>query len=149
MLAGRARATTELARLRRLLVRLHRLLAPEPSALFRRWPSAQLGTARRPPASAPVDRRVHAGAARFGCAAGPRQVLQDESLARVGEENDRSLFRLTMVTVLARDQSDRGSAGHERRRHPAGGVPARLLVMLLLIGGLTALCALRGAPNEA
>ena len=103
MLAGQhERHTPELARLRRLMVRLQRLLAPEPSALMR--------TLANPPAWVlPHDmQHLHRASEEFSlvlrdiAALQDRiKLLQDEGAARVGEENNRSLFTLTMVTVLA------------------------------------------------
>lgn len=92
----------ELARLRRLTVRLQRLLAPEPSALAR--------TLARPPGWISADDRqhLHRASEEFGvvlrdvAALQDRiKLMQDESAARVGAQNNRSLFTLTMVTVLA------------------------------------------------
>lgn len=103
VLAGQhERHTGELARLRRLMVRLQRLLAPEPSALMR--------TLANPPSwVSPQDmQQLHRASEEFAlvlrdiAALQERiKLLQDEGAARVGEENNRSLFTLTMVTVLA------------------------------------------------
>jgi zinc transporter len=92
----------ELARLRRLMVRLQRLLAPEPSALMR--------TLAKPPPW--VDERnlqqLNRASEEFalvlrdiGALQERIKLLQDESTTRVAEENNRILFMLTMVTVLA------------------------------------------------
>lgn len=103
VLAGRAeRHATELSRLRRLAVRLQRLLAPDPSALNRTIanPPAWLSSAdtqllrQASEDFAAVLRDVGALQERI-------KLLQDESSARVAEENNRSLFLLTMVTVMA------------------------------------------------
>ncbi len=92
----------ELSRLRRLMVRLQRLLAPEPSALQR--------TLQRPPRwLQPADLQDLNGASEeFALVLGDIaalqeriKLMQDESQARVAEENNRTLFTLTMVTVLA------------------------------------------------
>jgi len=103
MLAGRAeRHAGELSRLRRLAVRLQRLLAPDPSALNR--------TIANPPAWLSVaDTQLLLQASEdfavvlrdIGALQERIKLLQDESSARVAEENNRSLFLLTMVTVLA------------------------------------------------
>lgn len=102
-LAGRAEHHgPELSRLRRLAVRLQRLLAPEPSALNRTianppgWLSGS-DTQKLVQASedfAVVLRDVGALQERI-------KLLQDEAANRVAEVNSRSLFILTMVTVLA------------------------------------------------
>lgn len=104
LLAGKPvhRSSSELARLRRLTVRLQRLLAPEPSALMRLL-------ANPPRWVQPSDREELRGASeefvvvlRDISALQERiKVLQDEASARVADENNRSLFILTMVTVLA------------------------------------------------
>lgn len=96
------RHTAELGRLRRLMVRLQRLLAPEPGALMRtlanppRWVSGpdRQGLNHASEEFALVLRDVGAVQDRI-------KLMQDESATRVNEENNRSLFVLTMVTVLA------------------------------------------------
>lgn len=103
LLAGRHAAVTgELGRLRRLTVRLHRLLSPEPTALAR--------TLAHPPAWIGAEdlQRLNAASEEFAlvlrdiAALQERiKLLQDESTMRVAEDNNRSLFTLTMVTVLA------------------------------------------------
>jgi zinc transporter len=92
----------ELARLRRLMVRLQRLLSPDPGRLLR--------TLSAPPTwvrQTDVLRLRHTSD-EFAAVlrdAGTLQerikLLQEETSARVAEENNRSLFMLTMVTVLA------------------------------------------------
>jgi zinc transporter len=103
VLAGRhQRHGAELAGLRRLMVRLQRLLTPEPSALARvlarppGWMSAddlqQLTQANEE--FSLVLRDIAALQDRI-------KLMQDESATKVAEENNRSLYMLTMVTVLA------------------------------------------------
>ena len=91
-----------LGELRRLLVRLQRLLAPEPAALFRllqhppRW-MAELDVQELRQASeefSVVLRDMAALQERI-------KLLQEEIAAEVNEGNNRSLFVLTVVTVLA------------------------------------------------
>ena len=103
LLAGHhQKHTAELARLRRLAVRLQRLLAPEPSALMRTlanppaWVTEHdLGHLRRGSEEfALVLRDIAALQERI-------KLMQDEAGAKVAEENNRTLFMLTMVTVLA------------------------------------------------
>ena len=80
LLAGRlTRRREDLGGLRRVLVRLQRLLAPEPAALFR--------LLQRPPAWVAPQERI--------------KLLQEEIAVRVNEDNNRSLFLLTIVTVMA------------------------------------------------
>ncbi len=101
--AGRVRRhSAELAGLRRLTVRVQRLLAPDPNGLARTiahpppWVSAaQTGVLRQASEDfALALRDIAALQERI-------KPLQDETAARVAEENHRSLFLLTMVTVLA------------------------------------------------
>lgn len=103
LLAGRLRHKREdLGTLRRVLVRLQRLLAPEPAALFR--------LLQRPPVW--IDERdieeLRQSSEEFSVVlndmAGLQErikLLQEEIAARVNEANGRSLFVLTIVTVLA------------------------------------------------
>ncbi|MFZ6819150.1 transporter [Undibacterium sp. Ji22W] len=97
---GRKRAN--LGELRRLLVRLQRLLAPEPAALFR--------LLQKPPGWM-ADNDVHdlrQSTEEFSVVLSDMaslqeriKLLQEEIAAHVGEQNNRSLFVLTIVTVLA------------------------------------------------
>jgi zinc transporter len=103
LLAGRVTEKREnLGSLRRVLVRLQRLLAPEPAALFR--------LLQRPPAwVAEVDNQeLRQSTEEFSVVLAEMsslqeriKLLQEEIAARVNEENSRSLFILTIVTVLA------------------------------------------------
>ena len=102
-LANRVSASrTELGALRRVLVRLQRLLAPEPAALFR--------LLNRPPAWIAGDdvRDLQQSAEEFSAAVGDSralvervELLQQELAAQVNEQTNRTLFVLTAVTVLA------------------------------------------------
>lgn len=92
----------EFGKLRRVLVRLQRLLAPEPGALFR--------LLREPPPWIAADdldelRQVteeFSLVLRDLAALQERiKLLQEEIAAQVSEQTNRSLFTLTMVTVLA------------------------------------------------
>ena len=93
---------TELGALRRVLVRLQRLLAPEPAALFR--------LLSRPPAWVGAEdvQDLREAAAEFSVAVadsaalGERvKLLQEELAATLSERTGRTLFVLTIVTVLA------------------------------------------------
>lgn len=92
----------ELGQLRRVLVRLQRLLAPEPAALFRlqRQPppwmsSEELDDLRQATEEfSLVIRDLSALQERI-------KLLQEEIAAQVGEQTNRSVFTLTVVTVLA------------------------------------------------
>ena len=103
ILANRLQSSrADLGRLRRVLVRLQRLLAPEPAAMFR--------LLSRPPGwVGETDAQDLRGAAEefatsvADCAALVERlkILQEELAAVINEQNARSLFILTIVTVLA------------------------------------------------
>src|SRR3954469_25916864 len=93
---------SELGTLRRMLVRLQRLLAPEPAAFFR--------LLSRPPDWISQDelQNLQQAAEKFSTAIGDTAALvervkqlQEELAALVSEQTNRTLFLLTMVTVLA------------------------------------------------
>jgi len=103
LLAGHhTRHGAELAGLRRLMVRLQRLLTPEPAALARvlsrppGWvtPDGQQQLSRAHEEFTLVLRDIAAVQDRV-------KLMQDESATKVNEQNNRSLFVLTIVTVLA------------------------------------------------
>ncbi|MEY4751532.1 MAG: hypothetical protein RIQ60_3746 [Pseudomonadota bacterium] len=103
LLSGRlAHKRARLGALRRLLVRLQRLLLPEPAALFRllqhppAWMAEQDGQDLRDATEefSVVLRDMVAVQERV-------KLLQEEVAAEVNEQNSRSLFVLTIVTVLA------------------------------------------------
>ncbi|MDM0068459.1 transporter [Variovorax sp. J31P207] len=103
LLAGRLdHKRARLGMLRRVLVRLQRLLAPEPAALFRLLQS--------PPAwmSEPDAQELRGSTEEFsvvlrdmGALQERIKLLQEEIADNVNEDNNRSLFVLTVVTVLA------------------------------------------------
>lgn len=103
LLAGRlARKRAGLGSLRRVLVRLQRLLAPEPAALFRllRLPPGWIGqddldAVRQATEEFDVALRDMAALVER------IKLLQEDVAGRVAEANNRSLFLLTIVTVLA------------------------------------------------
>ena len=92
----------ELGRLRRVLVRLQRLLAPEPGALFRLL-------RRPPPWVKPEDlEELRQATEEFSLVIRDMaelqeriRLLQEEIAAQVGEQTNRSVYTLTVVTVLA------------------------------------------------
>lgn len=93
---------SELGSLRRMLVRLQRLLAPEPAAFFR--------LLSRPPDWISQDelQNLQQAAEKFSSAVSDTaslvdrvKQLQEELAALVSEQTNRTLFVLTMVTVLA------------------------------------------------
>ena len=103
LLAGRLdQQRSNLGTLRRVLVRLQRLLAPEPAALFR--------LLQRPPRW--MDERdvqeLRQATEEFSVVLNDMsslqeriKLLQEEIAAQINENNSRSLFVLTIVTVLA------------------------------------------------
>src|SRR6266705_241626 len=93
---------SELGSLRRMLVRLQRLLAPEPAAFFR--------LLSRPPDWISEDKlqNLQQAAEKFSTAISDTAALvervkqlQEELAAFVNEQTNRTLFVLTLVTVLA------------------------------------------------
>ena len=103
LLAGRVGSSrARLGALRRVLVRLQRMLAPEPAALFR--------LLSRPPAWFGEDdaQDLRQSAEEFSTAVADSaalveriKVLQEELAALLNERTNRTLFILTVVTVLA------------------------------------------------
>ncbi len=103
LLADRISASrSELGTLRRSMVRLQRLLAPEPAALFRllsrppHWLGEEdLGDLRQ------AAEEFSAAVVDSGVLAERLKILQEELAAMVSEHTNRTLFLLTLVTVLA------------------------------------------------
>ncbi|SIT38013.1 Mg2+/Co2+ transporter [Paraburkholderia piptadeniae] len=92
----------DLGAMRRVLVRLQRLLAPEPGSIFR--------LLVRPPAwLSPADvQSLRDSTEEFSLVLGDLsglaeriKLLQEEIAARLNEQTNRTLFTLTIVTVLA------------------------------------------------
>jgi len=144
VLAGRAtKRGAELAQLRRMTVRLQRLLAPEPGALLR--------LLSRPPAwvGAPDVQRLQQAHDEFAVVLRDVaslqdriKLLQDETAARVAEDNNRSLFVLTAVTVLALPINlTSGLMGMNVGGVPFAEQPHGFWWMVALIGSLTGLLA--------
>jgi zinc transporter len=103
LLSGRLnKQRTDLGALRRILVRLQRLLAPEPAALFR--------LLQKPPGwvAELAVQELRQSTEEFTVVLNDMsslqeriKLLQEEIAAQVNEENNRSLYVLTIVTVLA------------------------------------------------
>ncbi len=103
LLAGRLdHKRVNLGALRRVLVRLQRVLAPEPAALFR--------LLNRPPAwVADSDlQELRQSTEEFSAVLNDVtalleriKLLQEELASQINEQNSRSLFLLTVFTVLA------------------------------------------------
>jgi len=143
----------DLGAMRRVLVRLQRLLAPEPGSIFR--------LLVRPPAwLAPADvQGLRDSTEEFSLVLGDLsglaeriKLLQEEIAARLNEQTNRTLFTLTIVTVLALPINIiAGLFGMN-----VGGVPLAenkhgFWVMVLLVVSFTVLAgwwALRRRPSS-
>ncbi|HEJ9064986.1 TPA: hypothetical protein SML68_004864 [Serratia marcescens] len=95
-------AISDLGRMRRMLLRFQRLLAPEPAALFR--------LLNRPPAwlSREVVQDLRQFTEEFTVVLNDLaslteriRLLQEELGAKLMEQNNRTLYTLTVITVLA------------------------------------------------
>lgn len=144
LLANRVESSrVELSALRRSLVRLQRLLAPEPAALFR--------LLNRPPAWLNEDdlADLRQAAEEFSTAvvdAGALterlKLLQEELTALVNEHSNRTLFILTVVTVLALPINlvagllGMNVGGIPFQQHPQG-----FMLVLIALTGLTGVLA--------
>ncbi len=103
LLAGRlARKRADLGALRRVLVRLQRLLAPEPAALFRllSLPPAWIAEADQDGLRQATE-EFNVALRDMAALEERIKLLQEDIAGRVAEANNRSLFVLTIVTVLA------------------------------------------------
>ncbi len=103
LLANRLdRKRARLGALRRLLVRLQRLLAPEPAALFRLLQHPPAWMAERDVQELRQASEEFSVVLRDMTTLQERiKLLQEEIAAQVNEDNNKSLFVLTIVTVLA------------------------------------------------
>ncbi|MDE2428628.1 MAG: transporter [Burkholderiales bacterium] len=91
-----------LGELRRVLVRLQRLLAPEPAALFRLLQRPPVWVAERDVQELRQSTEEFAVVLSDMASLQERiKLLQEEIAASVNEQNNRSLYVLTIVTVLA------------------------------------------------
>jgi len=144
LLSGRlTRKREDLGTLRRVLVRLRRLLAPEPAAMFR--------LLQRPPGwTAPDDRQdLRQATEEFDVVLSDLtalqeriKLLQEEIAAHVNEDNNRSLFLLTIVTVMALPINIvAGMMGMNVGGVPLGQHPHGFWIVLGLIGLFSVLVA--------
>jgi zinc transporter len=141
LLAGRAaRPVAELAQLRRMSVRLQRLLAPEPGAFFRMLAQPPLWISDADRQRLQQANEEFAVVLRdIGALQERSKLLQEESTARVAEQNNRSLFVLTMVTVLALPINlISGLLGMNVGGVPLNQHPFGFWLVLALIVGVTA-----------
>jgi len=143
--AGRAR----LGALRRVLVRLQRLLAPEPAALFR--------LLNRPPAwlrDADVQ-DLQRSAEEFSAAVLDSaalveriRLLQEELVALINEQTNQTLFILTVVTVLALPLTIiPGMFGMNVRGIPFAEHDGGFWLVLLVVAAVVSLAALLAAAR--
>ena len=103
LLAGRLEThRVDLGAARRVLVRLRRLLAPEPAALFRLLsvPPAWMAEAHVQQLRAAAE-EFSIGLHDMSSLLERIKLLQEEIAAQINEQNNRSLFLLTVFTVLA------------------------------------------------
>ncbi|OON63071.1 magnesium transporter CorA [Massilia sp. KIM] len=144
LLTGRlTRKREELGNLRRVLVRLRRLLAPEPAAVFR--------LLQRPPLWIRAEDReeLRQATEEFAVVLSDLtslqeriKLLQEEIAARVNEDNNRSLFLLTIVTVMALPINIvAGLMGMNVGGVPLGQHPHGFWIVLGLIGAFSLLVA--------
>lgn len=103
LLAGKVGVTrAELGAMRRLLVRLQRLLAPEPASLFRLLQAPPEWTDETDSMELRQSTEEFSVVLRDMSTLQERiKLLQEELAAHVNEQNNKSLFVLTIVTVLA------------------------------------------------
>ncbi|MES2324017.1 MAG: transporter [Pseudomonadota bacterium] len=143
LLAGRmSHKRGDLGSMRRVLVRLQRLLAPEPASLFR--------LLQKPPAwMADIDAQdLRQSTEEFAVVLSDMaalqeriKLLQEEIAARVNEENGRSLFVLTIVTVLALPiNMIAGLLGMNVGGIPLADQPNGFWIIVAVVTGIT-LCA--------
>ena len=134
---------SEVGSLRRVLVRLQRLLVPEPAALFR--------LLNRPPAWVQEAdlQDLRQSAEEFAAAVADTaaltervKLIQEELAALINEQNNRSLFLLAVVTVLALPFNIIGGLFGMN----VGGIPFSqdgrgFFVVVGLVSGVTAIVA--------
>ena len=144
LLAGRLETKrADLGSLRRLLVRLQRLLAPEPAALFR--------LLKKPPHWIVEDdlQDLRQSTEEFNVALSDMaalqeriKLLQEEIAGRVAEANNRSLYVLTIVTVLALPINIMaGLFGMNVGGIPLGEHPLGFWMVVAIIASFTAVAA--------
>ncbi|MFC3532348.1 transporter [Vogesella facilis] len=141
----------ELAAMRRALVRLQRLLAPEPGALFR--------LLNRPPAWL-LEEDVQAlreSTEEFSLVLNDLatlveriKLLQEELAAMLNEQSNKTLFTLTVVTVLALPINIvAGLFGMNVGGIPLAGHPHGFWLLLAFVAGFTALAGVWAFRKKA
>lgn len=153
LLAGRLDSKRgSLGQLRRVLVRLQRLMAPEPAALFR--------LLQRPPAWIADDdlQDLRQSSEEFSAVLTDMaslqeriKLLQEEIAAMINERNSKSLYTLTVFTVVALPINliaglfGMNVAGIPLAEHPHGFW--MVVALILLISGAALWRLLRNAPD--
>jgi zinc transporter len=144
LLANRLQSSrADLGRLRRVLVRLQRLLAPEPAALFRML-SRPPGWVRETDAQDLREAAEELSTEVADCSALVERVkiLQEELAAVINERNSRALFVLTVVTVLALPFNVVGGLfGMNVGGVPYSDSPAGFAVIVTLVAAFTGFAA--------
>jgi zinc transporter len=130
------RKRADLGKLRRVLVRLQRLLAPEPGALFRLLRQPPAWVAEHDLDELRQSTEEFSLVLRDLAALQERiKLLQEEIAAQVGEQTNRSVFTLTVVTVLALPINIiAGLFGMNVGGIPLAGNPGGFLVIVLIVG---------------
>jgi zinc transporter len=134
---GSSRA--QLGALRRVMVRLQRLLAPEPAALFRLLsrPPAWLGEADLQDLRQSAE-EFSTAVAETATLVERVKILQEELAALINEQNNRTLFLLTVVTVLALPFNVIGGLfGMNVGGIPFGESPAGFWTIVVLVTAFT------------
>ena len=153
LLAGRLDSKRgSLGQLRRVMVRLQRLMAPEPAALFR--------LLQRPPAWIADDdlQDLRQSSEEFSAVLTDMaslqeriKLLQEEIAAMINERNSKSLYTLTVFTVVALPINliaglfGMNVAGIPLAEHPHGFW--MVVALILLISGAALWRLLRNAPD--
>jgi zinc transporter len=102
IIGNQSTSRPKLGALRRVLVRLQRLLAPEPAALFRLLNRSPAWLREADVADLQQSAEELAAAVSDSAALVERiRLLQEELIALINEQTNRTLFILTVVTVLA------------------------------------------------
>ena len=153
LLAGRLDSKrSNLGQLRRVLVRLQRLMAPEPAALFR--------LLQRPPAWIADDdlQDLRQSSEEFSAVLTDMaslqeriKLLQEEIAAMINERNSKSLYTLTVFTVVALPINliaglfGMNVAGIPLAEHPHGFW--MVVALILVISGAALWRLLRKSPD--
>ncbi|ORM73086.1 magnesium transporter CorA [Pantoea wallisii] len=126
---------SELGRLRRMLLRVQRLLAPEPAALFRLLNRPPQWLRREPLSELRIFTEEFSVALNDLAGLMERiRLLQEEIAARLMEQSNRTLFLLTVITVLALPINIvAGFFGMNVGGIPLAGNPHGFLLLVLVV----------------